>query len=591
MNVIERITSLRNLMRLEKIDAMLIYGTDPHLSEYVPSAWRSIEWISGFTGSYAKVVITRDKALLWTDSRYFIQAENQLKGNGFLIMKERQSDTIPIDQWLNLELSPGNTIAIDGQTVSHIEINNLGKHFNAHGLIFLINKDLISQIWNNRPLMVNNPIVDYPLNFAGSSRSEKLSEIRKRLSDNHADATMICQLDDLAWSLNLRGSEINYIPCFTGYAFITHDQAFIFLNKVSISSKLTENLKTEGISVFDYESLFSVLEMNLPSTIFLDPDRTNSIIYSFYAQRSSIIDGISIPTQLKSIKNKVEISGMRAAHRRDGVAMVNFLYWFDKHSQSDQITEMSLAEKLRSFRSDQKYFIGESFSPIVGFGPHGAIVHYSATPETDATIKKDGILLIDSGGQYLDGTTDITRTISIGKVNSDQRCDFTLVLKGMINLAKAKFPAGTKGHSLDALARNALWSNGLNYGHGTGHGIGHYLSVHEGPMSIRSEYNHEPIREGQIMSNEPGLYRQDQYGIRIENVILCQNEKFSAFGPFLSFETLTLCPIDKKLIKRNLLNADELSWLNGYHKNVLRQLKPYLKPEVVKWLTIQCSSL
>ncbi len=591
MNVIERITSLRNLMRLEKIDAMLIYGTDPHLSEYVPSAWRSIEWISGFTGSYAKVVITRDKALLWTDSRYFIQAENQLKGNGFLIMKERQSDTIPIDQWLNLELSPGNTIAIDGQTVSHIEINNLGKHFNANGLNFLINKDLISQIWNNRPLMVNNPIVDYPLNFAGSSRSEKLSEIRKRLSDNHADATMICQLDDLAWSLNLRGSEINYIPCFTGYAFITHDQAFIFLNKVSISSKLTENLKTEGISVFDYESLFSVLEMNLPSTIFLDPDRTNSIIYSFYAQRSSIIDGISIPTQLKSIKNKVEISGMRAAHRRDGVAMVNFLYWFDKHSQSDQITEMSLAEKLRSFRSDQKYFIGESFSPIVGFGPHGAIVHYSATPETDATIKKDGILLIDSGGQYLDGTTDITRTISIGKVNSDQRCDFTLVLKGMINLAKAKFPAGTKGHSLDALARNALWSNGLNYGHGTGHGIGHYLSVHEGPMSIRSEYNHEPIREGQIMSNEPGLYRQDQYGIRIENVILCQNEKFSAFGPFLSFETLTLCPIDKKLIKRNLLNADELSWLNGYHKNVLRQLKPYLKPEVVKWLTIQCSSL
>lgn len=591
MNVIERITSLRNLMRLEKIDAMLIYGTDPHLSEYVPSAWRSIEWISGFTGSYAKVVITRDKALLWTDSRYFIQAENQLKGNGFLIMKERQSDTIPIDQWLNLELSPGNTIAIDGQTVSHIEINNLGKHFNANGLNFLINKDLISQIWNNRPLMVNNPIVDYPLNFAGSSRSEKLSEIRKRLSDHHADATMICQLDDLAWSLNLRGSEINYIPCFTGYAFITHDQAFIFLNKVSISSKLTENLKTEGISVFDYESLFSVLEMNLPSTIFLDPDRTNSIIYSFYAQRSSIIDGISIPTQLKSIKNKVEISGMRAAHRRDGVAMVNFLYWFDKHSQSDQITEMSLAEKLRSFRSDQKYFIGESFSPIVGFGPHGAIVHYSATPETDATIKKDGILLIDSGGQYLDGTTDITRTISIGKVNSDQRCDFTLVLKGMINLAKAKFPAGTKGHSLDALARNALWSNGLNYGHGTGHGIGHYLSVHEGPMSIRSEYNHEPIREGQIMSNEPGLYRQDQYGIRIENVILCQNEKFSAFGPFLSFETLTLCPIDKKLIKRNLLNADELSWLNGYHKNVLRQLKPYLKPEVVKWLTIQCSSL
>ncbi len=591
MRIIDRINLLRNLMQFENIDALLILGTDPHLSEYVPIAWRSVEWISGFTGSYGKIVITKDKAMLWTDSRYYIQAEEQLKDTGIVMMKDRHPDTISIDNWLIMELKSENLVAIDGQTISYSEISKLKIKLGAKGIDLIINKDLVSQIWKNRPLLHQRPIEDYPLQFDGQSRSEKLAVIRKRLTEFEVDATLICQLDDLAWSTNLRGSDIKYIPCFTGFGYIDHNQFILFINKGNISKELTEILNSEGIQIMDYNSLFMVLEKILPTSIFLDPERTNSIIYGFYSGRTKIVEGIAIPTSLKSIKNKVEIAGMRAAHRRDGVAMINFLYWINKQTGDEILTEISISKKLRDFRSEQKYFIGESFSPIVGFGPHGAIVHYSATAETNATIKGNGILLFDSGGQYLDGTTDITRTIAFGKVNSTQKNDFTLVLKGMINLAKAKFPVGTKGYSLDVLARIALWNSGLNYGHGTGHGVGHYLSVHEGPMSIRSEFNNEPIRSGQILSNEPGLYRKDKYGIRIENVILCQNEINSTSEPFLCFETLTLCPIDRNLIKRELLNSEELNWINNYHKKVLRIMKPFLKPEVQKWLIIQCAPL
>ena len=325
--------------------------------------------------------------------------------------------------------------------------------------------------------------------------------------------------------------------------------------------------------------------------VYLDPDRTNSVIQSFLIEKCSVIEGLAIPTLLKSIKNKVEIAGTRSAHRRDGVAMVNFLYWFYNHSHKEKITELSLSELIIRFRSEQRNFSGESFSPIVAFGPHGAIVHYNATPETDVEIVRDGVLLIDSGGQYLDGTTDITRTIATGKVNSTVQFDFTIVLKGMINLAKAKFPEGTKGYSLDALARNALWNNYLNYGHGTGHGVGHYLSVHEGPMTIRAEFNSQPIQPGQILTDEPGVYREGNYGIRIENVLLCKKAVTTVFGTFLSFETMTLCPIDKRLIKRSLLNKEETKWLNNYHKKVLNTLKPYLTKEVLRWLTTQCAPL
>ncbi len=591
MTIIDRITSMRNLMHERGIDACLIYGTDPHLSEYVPDAWKSREWISGFTGSYGKVAITRDHAALWTDSRYFIQAGSQLSGSGIELMRDRQADTVIVDQWLAQTLNPGSVVAADGLTISMTETRLLEKKLGAKGITLNINADLVSPLWNNRPLLPGSEITDYPVRFAGAERSEKLKQIRNRLTASRAEATLICQLDDLAWSFNLRGNDIIYNPLFTGYGYVDQNQAILFVDDKNLPGVLNEALSREGVRVINYESIFSFLESVESRTFCLDPDRTNSLIYGLISKSCEVIDSMSIPANLKAVKNDVEIEGMRAAHVRDGVAMVNFLHWFAKNIGKEKITELSIAKKLKYFRSEQAYFMGESFSPIVAFGSHGAIVHYSATSETDSEVVKDGILLADTGGQYLDGTTDITRTIATGQVTPQHQSDFTMVLKGMIQLATAIFPEGTKGHSLDILARKALWRKGLNYGHGTGHGVGHFLCVHEGPMSIRPECNNEPIREGHIITDEPGLYREGQYGIRIENVLVCKNEFQSDFGRFLSFDMLTLCPIDRNLVDRQLLSADEVYWLNIYHTKVISEIGPRVEPDVLEWLKIQCAPL
>jgi Xaa-Pro aminopeptidase len=591
MSIINRITSLRSLMLEKGIDGVIITGTDPHLSEYVPEAWRSREWISGFTGSYGKLAITKDRAVLWTDSRYFLQAESQLSGTGIEMLKDRQADTVSLDCWLVTELKSGSTVAVDGLTISAADANNLEQKLSAKGISLDINTCLVSTIWENRPQMPKSPISDYPVQFAGCSRSEKLKKIRNTLSEKRSEATLICQLDDLAWTFNLRGNDIIYNPLFTGYGYIDQQQAIIFVNDKKIPYKLKLALRKNGIKVMSYESIFLAFEQTLSRTFYLDPERTNSLLYRLVNKGYNVIDGISIPTLLKSVKNETEIAGMREAHRRDGTALVNFLYWFNENIKKEKITELSIAEKLKEFRSEQIYYMGESFSPIIAFGPHGAIVHYNSSSETDTAILPDGILLFDSGGQYLDGTTDITRTIATGNVNSQQQKDFTLVLKGMIQLAKAIFPENAKGHSLDILARKALWDNGLNYGHGTGHGVGHYLSVHEGPMSIRPEFNNEPIRAGQILTDEPGIYREGEYGIRTENVLVCGNKCNSDFGNFLSFDTLTLCPIDRELINSQLLTDDELNWLNDYHARVFKELGKYLRPEVQNWLNIKCAKI
>lgn len=591
MSILYRITLLRDLMLKNGIDALLIYGTDPHLSEYVPDMWQNRKWISGFTGSYGKVAITQKSAVLWTDSRYFIQAETELKGSGIRMLRDRQADTISVDRWLIGELTPGSVVAIDGMTISATEAYALESKLGAKGITFDVNKDLVSQIWENRPPAPSASIVDYPVNYAGQSRQEKLGQIRERFLEHGAQATLICQLDDLAWSFNLRGGDISYNPLFVGYGYIDEQKAILFVDESKIGDDLVEVLNREGVSVLNYKSIFSTME-SVPSVpVYLDPDRTNSLLYRSFSAGCKVIDGLAIPTLLKSVKNKVEIEGMRDAHRRDGAAMINFLYWLDKSIPNQLITEISVAEKLRILRSEQQFFSGESFCSTVAFGPHGAIVHYSVTPETDCEISPDGILLVDSGGHYLDGTTDITRTVAIGKVTDQQKTDFTLVLKGMIRLAKAVFPENTKGYSLDILARKDLWNNGLNYGHGTGHGVGHYLSVHEGPISIRPDGNSEPVRAGQVISDEPGIYREGEYGIRIENVLLCKYEHVSDFGRFLSFDTLTLCPIDRRLIKLELLTTDELDWINNYHKKVMDELESYLQPDVLKWLRTSCTPL
>lgn len=589
MSILYRITLLRDLMLKNGIDAFLIYGTDPHLSEYVPDRWQNRKWISGFSGSYGKVAITQKSAVLWTDSRYFIQAETELQGSGIQMIRDRQADTISVDRWLIGELTAGCVVAIDGLTISAAEAYALESKLGAKGILFDVNKDLVSQIWENRPPAPTASIVDYPVHYAGQSRQEKFGQIRERLLEQGAQATLICQLDDLAWSFNLRGGDISYNPLFVGYGYIDEQTAILFVDESKIDNDLAEVLNREGVSVINYKSIFSTMQSVSSLTVYLDPDRTNSLLYHSVSAQNKVIDGLAIPTLLKSVKNRVEIAGMRDAHRRDGAAMINFLYWLDKTIPKQQITEFSISEKLRNLRSEQQLFSGESFCSTVAFGPHGAIVHYSVTPESDCKIFPDGILLVDSGGHYWDGTTDITRTIAIGRVTDQQKMDFTLVLKGMIRLAKALFPENTKGYSLDILARKDLWNNGLNYGHGTGHGVGHFLSVHEGPVSIRPDGNSEPVRAGQIISDEPGIYREGEYGIRIENVLLCKHERVSDFGRFLCFETLTLCPIDRKLINAELLTPDELDWINNYHKTVLDELEPYLQPDVLKWLKASCT--
>jgi Xaa-Pro aminopeptidase len=591
MNILERITLLRGLMRESKIDAYIINGSDPHLSEYVPEKWRTREWISGFTGSYGRVVVTLEKSVLWTDSRYFLQAEAQLMGSGIKMMKDRQSDTIPYEEWILSELPSNGTAGIDGLTISAVEEKRLASKLSAKSITLKLDIDLVSKIRNDQPSLPNDPAFDYPLQFAGISRCEKIDLIRQRLMEVGAEGTIIPMLDDLAWTFNIRGKDIDYNPLVTGYGFIDQGRAIIFIDPIKITDDLRTSIISDGIELMDYESIIPFLQDLSLKTLFIDPDRTNSFIYHSISANCKIIEGLAIPALLKSVKNDHEINGMREAHRRDGAAMVNFLYWIDSHLGKEKISELSICNILREFRSKQKYYVGESFHSIVGYQEHGAIVHYSVTEETDLIIEPKGILLIDSGGQYLDGTTDITRTIAVGEVSQQQQNDYTLVLKGMIQLAKAIFPSNTKGGSLDILARKALWDNHLNYGHGTGHGVGHFLCVHEGPVSIRQESNQEPIREGNIISDEPGIYKEGEYGIRIENLILCRKEKQTNFGNFLAFDTITLCPIDKRLIDVKLLTLEEDAWLNEYHKRIVEEVGTYLENNVRDWLNNQCTPL
>jgi Xaa-Pro aminopeptidase len=591
MSSFNNVNSLKSAIKKANINAVILLGTDPHLSEYIPDHFQVIKWLSGFTGSYAKMVVTQDKALLWTDSRYFIQAEDQLKNSGIILMRDRQIDSISIENWLINELNYGDVVALDGLTISASEYHQLKTNFTAKAISLIEQEGLVDLIWSDRPLVQNLKIYSYPVSFSGQNRIEKLKTIRQLLNSRGAEATLISALDELAWTFNLRGEMHNFSPLFAGYGFVDQNKAILFVSKSQISESLIHELANDGIEVVAYEGLVANLSGHIPKSIYLDSSRINSKLMNLFLDNSVVIEGVSLIAKLKSIKNKVEISGMKAAHRRDGVAMVNFLYWLQCSLGKEKITEVSIVEKIKSFRAQQIRFKGESFSSIVGFGPHGAIVHYNATPNTDIEIRKNGILLIDSGGHYIDGTTDITRTLAIGKATVKQKKDFTLVLKGMIGLANTIFPNGVKGHSLDVLARNSLWKEKLNYGHGTGHGVGHYLSVHEGPMSIRSEINNEPIVPGQILSNEPGLYREGEYGIRIENIQLCINAGENLGISFNSFETLTLCPIDRRLINKSLLNSDEVKWINSYHKNVYSVLKSSLTSPVLVWLKSQCNPL
>ena len=582
-NIPERIAALREAMRQQKVDAYIIPSSDPHLSEYPADRWKSREWISGFTGSAGTIVVTADKAGLWTDSRYFLQAASQLEGSGIELYKLALPETPSITEFLLHELHAGQAVGLDGQTYSAAEASALANKLNRKEIKLDPSADLIEGIWKDVP---GNPIFEMPEALSGASVHEKLDLINNQLRSEGADCLILAALDEIAWTFNIRGTDVTYNPVVVSYAFVSEDESVLFIKPEKLTAEITEHLKKEGVTLAEYSMIQRYLS-RLPenSRVFVDMNKTNVSLYDAIPGSCTIVEGISPANHLKSIKNETEIKGFQNAVVKDGVALTKFYIWLEKQmAEGAQVTEISAAEKLTALRAEQPQYIMDSFGTICGYAEHGAIVHYSATPETDATLKPEGLLLIDSGAQYLDGTTDITRTIALGEPTEQMKKDFTRVLKGTISLAKSKFPAGTRGSQIDILARKALWDSGINYLHGTGHGIGHCLNVHEGPQSIRMEENPVTLKPGMVISDEPAMYRTGEYGIRTENMILVREDSETEFGKFLGFDTLTLCFIDTSLIIIPMLSVREHAWLNKYHQMVYDKISPFLNEEEKAWL-------
>lgn len=572
-------------MAEKRIKAYIIPSCDPHLSEYIPDHWKSRAWLSGFSGSAGTIVVTDKKAALWTDSRYFLQAEKELDGSGIDLCKMGLSETLILEAWIIKELKKKDIVAFDGRLLSHSMAKGLISNLNNHGIKVNGGIDLIDKIWTNRPPIPMGKAFEYELRYSGKSVKEKLTEIRNKLLNLKADACIISSLDEIAWTFNIRGNDVNYNPVVLSYIYISMDEAILFIETSKIEAELEEKISIEGVEIMKYQQIDKFIK-RLPKgkVIALDETRINHRLATLIPKEVYIKPTLSIPTQLKAIKNPVELENIRQSMVADGIAMCEFIYWLENTIGNEKITELTIAEKLLELRKKQNGFISESFETIAGYREHGAIVHYSATPESAYEIKPKGFLLVDSGGQYYQGTTDITRTFHLSKPTKSEMKDYTLVLKGMIGLSMAKFPEGTRGCQIDILARSAMWSNGINYGHGTGHGVGAFLNVHEGPQSIRPNENPVTIEPGMIQSNEPAIYRTGKYGIRIENLIACRQEEETEYGKFFGFETLTLCPIDTKLIDIGLLSNDERKWLNEYHKMVYKKISPFLPEEVGSWL-------
>ncbi|MCB8964050.1 MAG: aminopeptidase P family protein [Bacteroidales bacterium] len=584
METIDKLSLLRQQMKKKNLQAYIIPHSDPHISEYIPDFWKIREWISGFDGSAGTLAITADSAALWTDSRYFLQAERQLNGSGIELCKLGLPETPDISSWLSMTLKKGSTIGFDGLILSKNMALTFMDCFEKKGFCCNPSIDLVSRIWEDRPELPQGMAFVHPVEFAKISVAEKLGAIRKALLVRDATGYLMCSLDEICWTFNIRGADILYNPVVLSYAYIDDDSATLFIAKDKVDADTVEWLQNEGVAVKDYSKVFKfITKLGKRDVLIVDPAKTNYAIYSQIPEKVKVVESLGLAAELKARKFPAEIEGIKSAMVQDGIALVSFLHWLDQSVGTIEVTELSIAEKLLEFRSQRHHFVSESFGSIVGYKDHGAIVHYSASPETNYPIERNGFLLIDSGAQYLNGTTDITRTIHLGSPTRDEMVDYTLVLKGMICLASAKFPVGTRGSQLDTLARMALWNHNLNYGHGTGHGVGYFLNVHEGPQQIRPE-NHHPIEVGMVMSDEPGLYRPGLHGIRIENLIVCADDETNGYGRFLKFNTLTLCPIDTKPIARDMLCADEIEWLNGYHAMVYDLLSPHFSGEILQWL-------
>lgn len=578
----ERVALLRTFMQEKEIRAFIVPSTDPHSGEYVPEFWESRKWISGFTGSAGTAVITDETGGLWTDSRYFLQAASQLEDTGIMLFKDRLPETPSIAEWLGSVLSPGDKVGIDGWVNTTAEAENLQKQLQAYGLQLVSTEDPFQRIWKDRPSLPLNPPFILPLSYAGKNCTEKIAEIREQILLNHADAILLSALDEIAWTLNLRGSDVHCNPVFISYLFITDTTTTLYILPEKITPEIKQYSNDNQIEVKPYQAIEADLHHYIGKGIQLTPG-TNYALYQA-ASHNQIIRHESPVLYMKAIKNETEIQGFHHAMIKDGIAMVKFLFWLKNTVKNSQETELSIDRKLYNLRAEQKDFKGISFDTIAGYQAHGAIVHYEATEETNATLHPEGLLLLDSGAQYLDGTTDITRTIVLGPVTKEQKTDFTLVLKGFIELSMAEFPHGTCGTQLDVLARQFMWKFGINYGHGTGHGVGHFLNVHEGPHQFRMNYMPALLLPGMTVTNEPGIYKAGKHGVRTENTMLIVKSKETEFGAFYKFEPLTLCPIDKEAILPEMLSYEEKQWLNNYHSLVYDRLNASLNTDEQAWL-------
>ena len=599
----QRIEDLREVMRREHLAACIFPSTDPHQGEYVPDHWKGREFISGFNGSAGTAVVTLHSAALWTDSRYFIAAADQLEGTEYQLMKLKIEGTPTIAEWLGKECGAGAEVSIDGWCSSANSVKELIADLRQQGGITLrTNLDPLELIWRNRPVIPEHPVEIYPLKYAGEPTRDKIDRIREALRQHHADGMLMAALDDIAWTLNLRGADVHCNPVFVAYLLISSKDVTLFVNQAKLTAKVSEYLRNEGIRVEDYGQVENGLKQYFEYNILLDPDEVNYRLYEIVKSKgrmndfpkTEIVEAESPVKRMKTIKNETEIAGFRSAMLKDGIAMTKFLCWLSGYigkSEISELTEIGIDQKLTSLRAEQPLYRDISFDTIAGYGSHAAIVHYEATPETDIPLQPKGMLLLDSGAQYLDGTTDITRTIALGPLTDQEKQIYTLVLKGHIQIELCKFPSGASGTQIDILARKDMWREGLNYLHGTGHGVGTYLNVHEGPHQFRMEWKPAPLVAGMTITDEPGIYLPDRCGARTENTLLIVPYKETEFGRFLQFEPLTLCPIDKAPIVREMMLPEEIQWLNDYHQRVFETLSHHLSEEEVVWLREACEAI
>jgi Xaa-Pro aminopeptidase len=585
MKITEKIAALRSEMVKNAIDAYIIPSTDPHISEYVAECWTSRAWISGFTGSAGTVVVTKDFAGLWTDSRYFLQAENELSGSGIELCKLGMPETLDYPEWLRENMPTNSVVGFDGKVVTVSLAQKMRKLFELKNISINSDFDFIHTIWSDRKSVPMNQIFEHEIQYAGKSRVEKLSDIKAKMKAQDADYHILATLDDINWLFNIRGRDVAFNPVAVCYAVISQNSTELFIYDDKIPAELKNTFKNDGIEISDYNSIAERIgKFEIGKNILVDVNKMNLWLYNSIPLHCKIIEGSNISTMYKACKNPTEIQGMKNAFRRDAVAMINFAYWLENNVGKIEITEITTMDKIRELRSEIPFYFGESFNTIAGYKGNGAIVHYGANEQSNSTIQPDGFFLFDSGGQYFDGTTDITRMFHLSEPTEQEKIDYTLVLKGHINLAMAQFPVKTRGSQLDILARKSLWDLGMNYMHGTGHGVGCFMNVHEGPQNIRMDENPTTLELGMVISNEPGLYRSGQYGIRIENLVVVVEGEKTEFGQFLKFETLTLCPIDTKAINKSLLTENEIKWFNDYHRLVYNEVSELLDENKKKWL-------